>query len=104
MASLSAAAVFLRDQARQARFAVRDGNPIWARSSPREIARDHDRCGVGVPSPRPLRLVRGLKKELVHNIYNLLVRLNQPCGIEILPNLAEHVAALRIDRAHSKVV
>src|SRR6185295_20489 len=72
--------------------------------SPREIARDHDRRGVGTASLRCLRLVRRLKKKLVHNIQDLLVRLNHACRVEILANLAEHVAALGIDRAHGKGV
>src|SRR6516162_10799539 len=36
-------------------------------SSRREIAREYYRCGIGDTSWRSLRLVRGLKQELVHD-------------------------------------
>src|SRR5262249_41625828 len=77
---------------------------LGAGSSRREIARDHDGCGVGTASLRRLGLVRRLQKQLVHNTQDLLVRLNHACGVEILADFAEHIAALWIDRTHGKGV
>src|SRR5262249_29858423 len=80
---------------------------IWTQrpaSSRLEIAREHYRCGIECTSSRHWHLVSGLEHELVHDTKDLLVRLDHARGIEVLANLAEHVAALGIERTHSKGV
>src|SRR5262249_40859579 len=62
----------------------------------RELARERDCGGVRARSLRCLRLVGGCEQEIVHDTQDLLVRLDHAGGVEVLADLAEHVAAFGI--------
>ena len=48
--------------------------------------------------------VPGLEHEVVHDLYDLLVRLHHARSVEVLTNFAKHVTALGIERTDSKRV
>ena len=56
------------------------------------------------PPPPVRHQVPGLEHEVVHDPYDLLIRLPYARSGEVLANFAEHIAALGIERAHSEGV
>src|ERR1700688_1303498 len=73
-------------------------------SSRREIIRDLYSCGFEVATTRHLRRGGGFEEEFVPDTENLLARLDHACGVKVLADLVEHVAALGIDRVHGEGV
>src|SRR6516164_7851909 len=70
-----------------------------------ELPREHERQGIAIGAASSCRhQVPGLEHEVVHDPYDLLIRLPYARSCEVLANFAEHIAALGIERAHSEGV
>src|SRR5690348_6600067 len=74
-----------------------------AGSSRRKFLRDRERCASDTVSSRRLR-IPGFEKEFVHDTEDLVARLEDAGGIEVLPDLAEHVTSLGVERVHGEAI